>query len=162
MWPHVRWGGNITYDKINSCVRKRANVAAFLVHLEVIVSKRWTHHTSFSLCDCSSLSWNEKRDGFVYACCIWAALVLCIHSHCVLWTREFASLCLRCGSVALLGFRIASISVCFNNERSRSPPSLRNCSCLYNFTAPYMMRQLSSPTNCCHKAHFCQIPSLLH
>lgn len=73
-------GGNITYDKINSCVRKRANVAAFVVHLEVKVSNRWTHHTCFSLCDCSSLSWNEKKDGFVYACRIWAAALVFVHT----------------------------------------------------------------------------------
>lgn len=69
--------------------------------------------------------------------------------------QKWASLSLRCGSVALSGFSAHSAY-----EHSRSPPSL-NCSCLYNLTAPYMMRQLSSPTNCCHKAHFCQIPSLL-
>lgn len=47
-------------------------------------------------------------------------------------------------------------------EHDRLPPRLMNCSCLYNFTAPYMMRQLSSPSNCRYKVHFCQIPSLHH
>lgn len=125
LWPH---SGISVDDKITPRVTNTEKIVAFLVHLGVEVSIWWTHHTCFSICDCSSLSW--KKVGLNYLC---LQCLDCVCFVCKFWIyttvnlHKLASVCLRCACVALSGIHLQSSGLLWSvytrsNEHSLCPP----------------------------------------